>query len=275
MQHAGLSSSQLSFWLSRLSRRDECIRSMGRLMGWYELAVDPLLGENLLRDPLATANRLAWLREQLNLWLAGADERNAAQRFLCFLELTLLPVDPDGELQQELLDCIDSEAQGEQSALMQSYVRVVLAGMLGEEEQYNITHGEFQRLMQQVPSGRSNLEMWHAAAQWAYRNAHSDVLEQALEFCVMGYPGAVDEQAWRMTNLMYRLHSGRAISQDVECLIHCFDHPAQLERFREVLLSDCDEAGLMSREMQYWLDRRDNELRRQQLQVAEDVRAAG
>src|SRR5690606_5305063 len=151
-----LNTTQLSFWLARLSRRDECIRSMGRLMGWYELAVDPQLGEQLLRDPLATRDRLAWLREQLNLWLAGADERRAAQRFLAFLELSLLPVDPQGAEQQELMELIEAEPLGEQSAMMQAYGRIVLAGMLGELPRYNITHAHFQRLMQQVPSGRSN-----------------------------------------------------------------------------------------------------------------------
>ena len=270
-----LGATQLSFWLSRLSRRDDCIRGMGRLMGWYELAVDPLMDPQLLRDPQAMVGRLAWLREQLNLWLPGADERSAATRFLAFLELSLLPPLNETGTLQERLKLIRTEPLGEQSAMMQAYAGIVLAGMFPDREEHALSLAGFQQLMQQVPSGRSNHEMWNAAAQWAYRNGHSSVLEQALEFCVMGYPGAVDEQAWRMTNLLYRLHSGRAISQDVECLIHSFEHPVQLSHFREDLLGDCENAGLINREMVYWLERRDTELRRELLAMEENLRAAG
>ena len=271
-----LNTTQLSFWLARLARRRDCIRSMGRLMGWYELAVDPLMSRELLSRPQATCERLAWLRDQLSIWLAGEDERQAAEAFLSFLELSLLPLaERSSDQGRELLEAIDREASGETSALMQSYARIVLAGMFADEPRFNITHKRFTALMEQVPSGRSNHEMWHAAAAWAYHNRHPDILEQALEYCVMGYPGAVDEQAWRMTNLMYRLQSGRAISQDVENLIHCFEHPVQLSRFREGLLDDCRDAGLINREMQYWLDRRDKELGGLQLSIAEEVRAAG
>jgi hypothetical protein len=276
MEQQLLSSTQLSFWLNRLSHPAESARATGSLMGWYQLAVNPQLTIQSLTDPLQLRTRLGWLREQLNIWLSGADRLQAAAIYLSFLELSLLN-DPseDMEFVQERLAEIDANCSGEQSALMQAYGRIVLAGLLSEHAIFNISHQRFAGLLEQIPSGRGNLEIWYGAALWAYQNKHMDVLEQALEFCVMGFSGRVDEQVWRMCNLMYRLSSGRAISQDVENLIHSFEHPVQLSHFREDLLDDCQEAGLMNRELQYWLEHRDRELRRQQLQVAAEVQAAG
>ena len=276
MMQQKLSSTQLSFWQYRLTHGSECARATGRLMGWYELALDPLMSTQLLSDPPALQARLVWLRERLHMWLAGTDERQAAEILLCFLELSLL-TDPDFEpgLVERRLMQIDNAATGEQSGLMQAYGRIVLAGLFCGHVQLNISHDRFRQLQQQIPSGRGNLEIWYGAALWAYHNRHMDVLEEALEFCVMGYPGCVDEQVWRMCNLMYRLSSGRAISKDVECLIQCFEHPVQLSQFREDLLADCNAAGLMNPEMQYCLDRRERELHRGALTISEDVRAVG
>lgn len=276
MEQRILSSTQLSFWLNRLSHPAESARATGSLMGWYELAVHPLLTVQSLADPPQLRSRLGWQRDQLNIWLNCPDKLQAATSYLSFLELSLTP-NPSSQTKKvpELLANIDADCSGEQSALMQAYGRIVLAGLFSEHKLFNISHQRFNELLAQIPGGRGNLEIWYGAALWAYRNRYMDVMEQALEFCVMGFSGRVDEQIWRMCNLMYRLSSGRAISQDVENLIHCFEHPVQLSQFREDLLDDCQEAGLMNRELQYWLDRRDKELRRQHLSLADNVNAAG
>jgi hypothetical protein len=117
------------------------------------------------------------------------------------------------------------------------------ADSLGIAELHSL---QLLRLLKDVPDETRGPNFWNLAAEWAFKHADGQLLEEAYVFFTTNAPSVMADQMFARLRLMRGLRDGTASEKDVLETVRRMEVLTQMWDFERLLLPECQAQGLIS-----------------------------
>jgi len=169
----------------------------------------------------------------------------------------------DAELRQAYEQLIATCAAGGQGPLSNSLVPLteamarMQADALGIAELHSL---QLLKLLREVPEDTRGPNFWNLAAEWAFKHADAQLLEEAYVFFTTNAPSVMADQMFARLRLMRGLRDGTAVEKDVLETVGRMEVLSQMFDFERLLLPECTAQGLITADVRAEIEARKHTL---------------